>query len=63
MKKEVEAVRLVRQAQIKHMAECAWCRKHNLKLDEIMHIEMERQLGDLAMKLEDILGTGYVSAI
>lgn len=59
---KVEAVRIVRQAQMKQMEEGIFCNKHHMKLQEILHIEMEKQLGKIAMQLEDILGTGYVSA-
>lgn len=58
--KAKQAVKSVRIAQRKHFDQAVFCRQHNMKLQEMLHIEMEKELGDIAMKLEDILNTGYV---
>lgn len=59
--KNIEAIKEIRKRENFHYEKANFCRDHNMKLDEIFHQQMESELRKLAMKLEDILDTGYVS--
>lgn len=62
MSKAKEAVKYVRQQQLKAMEDTVYARKHNFEFEALASAKLERQLGEIAMKLEDLLDTGYVSA-
>jgi len=57
MSKAKDAVRFVRQQQVKAMEDTIYARKHNFEFEALASAKLEKQLGDIAMKLEDILGT------
>lgn len=59
--KNIEAIKEIRKRENHHYQKANFCRDHNMKLDEIYHQQMEQELRKLALKLEDILDTGYVS--
>lgn len=61
MSKQQQAVKEVRKLQKVHFDKSMFCKQHNMTLDQELHIRMERELSTLAMKLEDILQTGYVN--
>lgn len=54
------AVLEVRRKQKYHFDKIQFCREYNMVLQEQLHIEMEKEYSQLAMKLEDILGTGMI---
>lgn len=57
----IKAVKECRRLEIKHFRKGIWCKEHNMDFEEMFHTKMERELRELAMKLEDILETGFVS--
>lgn len=57
----IEAVKIVRKAQRAHFDKIVHCREYNMKLQEILHAEMEKELQDIAIKLEILFDLGYVS--
>lgn len=60
-KQAKNGVREIRIKQKYHFDRIVFCREHNMKLQEQLHIEMEKELGDLAIRLEIIFNIGYVS--
>lgn len=59
--KHIEAIKEIRKREDYHFEKANFCREHNMKLEEILHQQMEQELRRLASKLSEILGTGYVS--
>lgn len=59
--KNIEAVKEIRKREIYHYEKANFCRDHNMKLESILHTEIENELRRLASKIEDILDTGYIS--
>lgn len=60
MSKAKDAVRYLRQQQVKAMEDTLYARKHNFEFEALACSKLESQLSEIACKLEDILGTGYV---
>ena len=58
--KHIDAIREIRKREEYHFEKANFCREHNMKLDEILHQQMEYELRRLASKLSEILDTGYV---
>ena len=59
--KSIEAIKEIRKREEYHYEKANFCREHNMKLEEILHYQIEQELRRLANKLEDILDTGYVT--
>lgn len=60
MTKEEKAIKEIRKREDYHFQRSVWCREHKLELDALKHQEIESELKQIAFKLEDILGTGFV---
>lgn len=59
---KIAAVKILRNAQKKHFDKIVHCREYNMKLQEVLHLEAERELGDLAIRMEILFNIGYVAA-
>uniref|UniRef100_UPI0040473609 hypothetical protein n=1 Tax=Roseivirga sp. TaxID=1964215 RepID=UPI0040473609 len=58
---EVKAVKIVRIKEREAWRKAVWAKEHNMKLEELLHRELEERLRKIAGELEDLFGTGYVS--
>lgn len=59
--KHIEAIKEIRKREEYHYEKANFCREHNMKLETLLHTEMENELRRLANKLENIFDTGYVT--
>ena len=59
--KEIQAVKIIRKRERSVWKKAVWCKEHNMKLEELLHRELQEELGKIARELEDLFDTGYVS--
>lgn len=59
--KALEAIKEIRKREDYHYQRTIWCKEHNLKFDLVYHQMMEQELRQIAIQMELLFDTGYIS--
>ncbi len=59
--KEEKAVRAIKLKEKYHYDRAAFCKEHNMELQQKFHWGVCEEIRKIASKVEDILDTGYIS--
>ena len=59
--KAIKLIKEIRKIEDKHFEKAVFCREHNMVLENIKHLAIEKEVRQIIRLIENEFETGYVS--
>lgn len=60
--KAIKLIKEIRKIENKHFEKAVFCREHNMELENMKHLAIEREVRQIIRLIENEFDTGYVAS-